>query len=30
MCLLGHNWTKDGEFGIEILKRSGVPAAEVR
>jgi 4-amino-4-deoxy-L-arabinose transferase-like glycosyltransferase len=27
VCLLGHNWEKDGEFGIEILKRSGAPAA---
>jgi 4-amino-4-deoxy-L-arabinose transferase-like glycosyltransferase len=28
VCLIGHNWEKDGEFGIEILKRSGAAAAE--
>ncbi len=22
VCLLGHNWEKDGEFGIEIMQRS--------
>jgi hypothetical protein len=29
VCLIGHDWKKDGEFGIEILKRSGPPTAEV-
>jgi 4-amino-4-deoxy-L-arabinose transferase-like glycosyltransferase len=28
VCLLGHDWKKDGEFGIEILQRSGVPAEQ--
>jgi len=27
VCRIGHDWTKDGEFGIEILKRTGAPAA---
>jgi 4-amino-4-deoxy-L-arabinose transferase-like glycosyltransferase len=26
VCVFGHNWQKDGEFGIEILKRSIAPA----
>jgi hypothetical protein len=29
VCLIGHDWTKDGEFGIKILKRTGAPAAEM-
>jgi len=28
VCLLGHNWRQDGEFGIEILKRSGTPSSD--
>jgi hypothetical protein len=27
VCRFGHDWTKDGEFGIEILKLSAAPAA---
>jgi hypothetical protein len=28
VCLLGHDWNKDGEFGIEILKRTIPPAPD--
>ncbi len=28
VCLLGHDWTKDGEFGIKILKFAGAKAVE--
>jgi hypothetical protein len=27
VCVFGHNWQKDGEFGIEILKRTIAPPA---
>jgi len=30
VCLLGHDWTKDGQFGIMILKRSGPPGADAQ
>ncbi len=26
VCLIGHDWSKDGEFGIKILKRNVPPA----
>jgi 4-amino-4-deoxy-L-arabinose transferase-like glycosyltransferase len=28
VCLIGHDWIHDGEFGIEILKRSRAPGAD--
>jgi hypothetical protein len=30
VCLIGHDWQSDGEFGIEILKRSGAANAGAR
>jgi 4-amino-4-deoxy-L-arabinose transferase-like glycosyltransferase len=28
VCQIGHDWTRDGEFGIRILKRSAAQAGE--
>ena len=30
VCLIGHDWHQDGQFGIEILKRSSPRAADAR
>jgi 4-amino-4-deoxy-L-arabinose transferase-like glycosyltransferase len=28
VCLIGHDWAKDGQFGIKILKRTGAHALD--
>lgn len=28
VCLLGHDWTQDGQFGIKILRRSAPPSPD--
>jgi hypothetical protein len=30
VCLIGHDWRQDGQFGIEILKRSSPRVADGR